>query len=79
MITADQTYKDLHKKYNKQTLTKIEMAQELGVALSTLSNYLASGRNLPNYIKLGEAKNARVLFPLREVADFLSQNLIKTI
>lgn len=78
MSKADEIYADLHKKYKKNTLSKIELSQEMSCGISTLSKYLAEGRNIPNYIKLGEAKNARVLFPLREVAEFLAQT-IKTV
>lgn len=78
MTTEEQIYQDLHNKYNKQTIKKEELAQEMGIGLSTLSKYLASGIGIPNYKRVGDSKNARVLFNLRDVSEFLSQT-IKTI
>lgn len=75
MSKIDQIYHDLHSKYKKNTISKVEMANELSIGISTISKYLADGHNIPPYIKLGESKNARVLFPLREVAAFLSRTI----
>ena len=54
------------------------MADELGISSSTLDLYISKGTGLPNYKKLGKAKNAKVVFNLIDVAEFLSQT-IKTL
>jgi predicted DNA-binding transcriptional regulator AlpA len=51
------------------------MAQELGVSNSTLDLYIAKGTGLPNYKKLGKAKNAKVVFNLVDVADYLTKTI----
>ncbi len=72
MNLVDSTEKNLYSKYKKSTLSKKELAKELGIGLSTLNKYLASGIGLPNYIKMGDSINSRVLFNIRDVAEFLS-------
>lgn len=74
----DKIYQELRKKYKRMTISKSEMSNELGISNSTLDSYLARGTGLPNYKKLGTAKNAKVIFNLLDVAEFLS-NTIKTI
>ena len=65
----------LQKKYKRLVISKTEMAEELGISNSTLDLYIAKGTGLPNYKKLGKAKNAKVVFNLLDVADFLSQTI----
>ena len=67
----------LYRKYNKATLSKKELAQELSIGLSTLNKYLAKGYGLPNYIKMGDSFNSRVLFNIHDVAEFLATKTIK--
>ncbi|WP_152183446.1 helix-turn-helix transcriptional regulator [Sulfurimonas indica] len=70
-----QIYNSLYEKYGKVALSKQELAQELGMGLSTVSKLMAEGYGLPNYIKVGNSKNSRVLFPIDEVAKFLAQTV----
>ena len=65
----------LQHKYGKLALSKRELAQELGMGLSTVSKMMAEGMGLPNYKKVGTARNSRVLFPLADVAEFLSNTI----
>ena len=74
----DKIYEELRKKYKRMTISKSEMSSELGISNSTLDLYISKGIGLPNYKKLGTAKNAKVIFNLLDVADFLA-NTIKTI
>ncbi|MDF1876100.1 hypothetical protein JHD48_10165 [Sulfurimonas sp. SAG-AH-194-I05] len=71
-------YEELRKKYKRMTISKSEMSRELGISNSTLDLYISKGIGLPNYKKLGTAKNAKVIFNLLDVADFLA-NTIKTV
>lgn len=67
-------YQNLRAKYNKSAITKQELADELGLSLSAINYNLSRGINLPNYKKLqGMGKYGKVLFPLNEVATYLSQ------
>lgn len=63
---------DLLSKYGKSTISKIELANEMGIGLSTLNKYLSEGIGLPEYKKVGTSKNSRVLFPIQAVAEFLA-------
>ena len=59
----------LQNKYNKLGLSRTEMAKELGVSLATFDRMLANGDDLPKYRRVGR----QYLFPLKEVAIFLSK------
>lgn len=68
-------YNDLKTRYKKATLSKREMANELGVSYSTIDNYISKGYNLPNYKKLGTAANAKIIFNIVDVAEFLADTV----
>ncbi len=71
-------YSDLKERYRKVTISKKEMAQELGISYSTIDNYIARGYGIPDYKKLGKAKNSKVVFNIIDVSEFLAQT-IKTV
>lgn len=66
---------DLAKRYDKSALTKKELAKELSVSLSAINNCIVKGYGIPEYIKLGHQSNARVVFPVACVAQFLSNTV----
>ena len=68
-------YDELKSRYRRSTISKKELAHELGVSYSTIDNYLARGYGIPNYKKLGDAKNAKVIFNIVDVANFLAQTI----
>ena len=72
MNLTDSIEKNLYQKYKKSTLSKKELAKELGIGLSTLNKYLANGVGLPNFKKMGDSVNSRVLFNIHDIATFLS-------
>ena len=65
-------HQDLSDRYNKSTLTKQELANELGMSVSSINTYICKGEGIPEYIKVGNAKNGKVLFPVVNVVDYLS-------
>jgi len=67
--------KDLKEKYNKLTLTKSELAKELNVSVSSINSYISKGYGIPEYTKIGEARNGKVLFPIICVAEYLSNTI----
>ena len=71
----EKLYQYLAKKYKRAVINKTEMAEELGISNSTLDLYISKGCGLPSYKKLGKAKNAKVVFNLIDVADFLTQTI----
>lgn len=68
-------YQDLKSRYNKATLTKKELANEFTVSTSTIDLYISKGIGIPNYKKLGTAKNAKVIFNIIDVAEYLTQTI----
>ena len=67
-------YEDLTSRYQKTTLNKKELANELGVSVSTINNCIVQGYGV-EYVKLGEAKNAKVVYPIICVAEYLSNTI----
>ena len=74
-IHKERLYQYLIKKYNRSTISKTELSKELGVSTSTLDLYISKGTGIPNYKKLGKAKNAKVVFNLLDVAEFLNSTI----
>lgn len=64
---------DLQNRYKKSVLRKSELAQEIGVSVGAINNYICKGYGIPKYKKIGPAKNAPVVFPLIYVANYLSE------
>jgi hypothetical protein len=68
-------YNDLRDRYKRATLSKREMAHELGVSYNTIDLYIAKGYGIPAYKKLGLAKNAKVIFNIIDASEFLAQTI----
>jgi len=67
---------DLTTRYQKTTLTKKELAKELNMSVSSISNYISKGAGIPSYKKIGNAKNGTVIFPIICVAEYLSNTIL---
>lgn len=65
----------LLQRYNTLSISKKEIAVELGVSYSSIDNYIARGFGIPKYKKLGTSKNAKVVFNLIDVAEFLADRI----
>jgi len=72
-----ETFQYLTSKYNKVAINRHELANELGVSLSTIDRQLKSRRGLPNFKRMGEGTKARILFPLSEVSIFIETQLME--
>jgi len=72
---SEEIHNDLKQRYNKSTLTKKELSNELGVSVSSINSYIVKGTGIPEYIKVGTGKNGRVLFPVVNVVDYLSRTI----
>ena len=53
-------------------------AEITGCSVSAVDNYIAKGYGVPNYRKIGHQRNARVLFSLRDVAEYLASQTVQT-
>lgn len=65
----------LLKKYNKLTLTKKELGDELNLSVRTITTRLSLGTLPIKYKKHGETKQAPVVFPLVYVAEYLTNEI----
>lgn len=75
-INIEETiYKELMNRYKKSSLTKVELANELSVSVSSINHYISRGVTIPEYKKIGSAKNARVVFPVINIASYLSETI----
>jgi len=74
-LFSEKLYLELSERYQKSTLTKKELATELGMSVSSINNYIVKGVGIPEYIKVGTGKNGKVLFPVVNVVDYLSNTI----
>jgi transcriptional regulator with XRE-family HTH domain len=63
---------ELRERYGKASLSKRELANELGVSDSTIDLYMSRGYGVPDYKKLGTSHNSKVIFNIIDVAEFLA-------
>ena len=72
------TYDYLKEKYNRTVIGKKELAKELNIAPSTLDLYISKGIGIPKYKRASDAKNARLLFNIYDIATYLNSDQIET-
>ena len=72
---AELLFKDLQESGYGLLIGKKEYAEISNYSVSAVDNFISKGYGIPNYKKIGEAKNARVLFQLREVAKYLTDSI----
>lgn len=58
----------------KNYLTRQELAELIGYSVKTLETHK---EQFPNYIKRGNIRNAKVLYPINEVKKWLEKNGMK--
>ena len=73
-----ETFKYLASKYNKASISRTELSDELGISLSTIDRQLNQGIGLPGFKRIGNGKRARIIFPLESVARFIETELIES-
>lgn len=62
----------------KSQITKKEYSKIARCSISAVDKYMAGGYGVPSYRKIGHQRNARVLFSLRDVAEYLAQQTVQT-
>lgn len=68
----EKVHQYLTNKYNKLALTKAELAVELGISVSSINQYICQGKNLPSYLKTGNGKSSRIIFPINNIISYIS-------
>ncbi|MGB5964849.1 MAG: hypothetical protein WBG65_04880 [Sulfurimonadaceae bacterium] len=69
---ATSLVEQIFKLYNKILFTKEDLSKLMNVSLSYIDKSLARGFGVPNYKKLGNASNSKVVFNINDVAEYLS-------
>ncbi len=75
---AQEIYDDLLSLGYPTLISKREYAKVTRCTVSAVDNYIAKGYGIPDYKKIGHQRNARVLFSLRDVAEYLAAQTVKT-
>jgi len=70
MENKDIIFSTLKEKYNI-TVTKKELAEILSSSISYIDKCIMKGENIPNYKKLGNSRNAKVIFNLADIVDYI--------
>ena len=73
---AQRIYNELRMEYGIHA-TKKEYAKIIKSSLSTVDHYLSKGYGIPSHIKLGTKQNSKVLFLVRDIAEFLAERTIQ--
>ena len=76
--TAQNIYEELKAAGYKVNVNKKQYAEIVGCSVSAVDHYIARGYGIPNYKKIGHQRNARVLFSLRDVAEYLAKQTVQT-
>ena len=79
----DAAYKTLLEQISSQYKGKVvldrkQTAAVLGIGISTLDLRISQGRDIPRYIKMGDAKNSRIAFAITDLAAYIFQKRVKT-
>ena len=72
---AEAIYSELREEGFPLLISKKQYSQIINCSLSSVDNYIREGYGCPNYKKMGKAKNAKVLFSLIDVANYLAQTV----
>ncbi len=75
---AQLTFDDLRSAGYELNVNKKEYAEIARCSISAVDNYIKKGYGIPSYKKIGHQRNARVLFSLRDVAEYLAAQTVKT-
>ena len=62
----------LFKLYNKVLFSKRDLSKLMDVSISYIDKSLARGYGTPNYKRLGNSRNSKVVFNINDVAEYLS-------
>ena len=72
---AEAIYSELREEGYPLLISKKQYSQIVNCSVSSVDNYIREGYGCPDYKKMGKAKNAKVLFSLIDVANYLAQTI----
>ena len=76
--TAQSLYEELVSRGYKVNVNKKQYAEIIGCSVSAVDHYIKKAYGIPPYKKIGHQRNARVLFGLRDVAEYLAAQTVQT-
>ena len=69
-------FDDLRAEGYGMNINKKQYAKILNCSESAVSNYVIKGYGIPSYKKIGNQRNSRVLFSLRDVSEYLALQIV---
>ena len=75
---AQTIFDDLRAEGYGININKKQYAAIANCSVSAVDNYIAKGYGTPSYKKIGHQRNARVLFSLRDVSEYLAAQTVQT-
>ena len=76
---AQTIFDDLRAEGYGMNINKKQYAAIANCSVSAVDNYIAKGYGTPSYKKIGHQRNARVLFSLRDVSEYLAAQTVQTV
>ena len=76
--TAQALFNDFRSAGYGVQINKKQYAEIALCSVSAVDHYIAKGYGVPSYRKIGHQRNARVLFSLRDVAEYLASQTVVT-
>ena len=78
-LEAQTIFDDLRAEGYGMNINKKQYAAIANCSVSAVDNYIAKSYGVPSYRKIGHQRNARVLFSLRTVAEYLAAQTVQTV
>lgn len=75
---AEALYQELKNDGYGTFISKKEYARIANCSQGTVNNYIAKGYGIPNYQKVGANSQSRIMFRLKDVAEYLTQITVRT-
>ncbi len=72
---AEAIYGELREDGYSIFISKKAYSKIVHCSVSSVDNYIKKGYGIPNYKKMGKAKNSKVLFSLIDVANYLAKTI----
>ncbi len=60
-------------------ISKTELAEIMRCSISKINAGITQSSGIPNYFKMGDTKQSKVMFKLTDVVDFLESNYVRTV
>ncbi len=76
---ATEIYQELKAEGYKDRINKKNYASIIGVSVAAVNNCISKKTGVPEFIKMGDTAQSRVMFRLKDVALFLAGSKVRTV